>query len=377
MQRYRERVKSTFADVDLSAIEANLRQVRSRVGDRLVLAAVKADAYGHGAVAVSRHLEATKSADWLGVATVGEGVELRDAGVTLPILKLSGCFADEVDTALARDITLTVVDAETIDMVQAAALRAGKRATVHLKIDTGMGRIGEPSENAAQLAQRIDASYMLDLEGLFSHLAVADVPSHDSFTHEQTQRFREAVIAVTATRGRPPIVHLANSAGVMAHPDTWCDLVRPGIMIYGSPPSTEIPVTVELRPALAWKTRVAFVKTVVPGQTVSYGRTWAAVRETRVATIPVGYGDGFNRRLSNLGRVLIGGQSFPVVGRVCMDQFLVDLGPASDIARGDEVVLIGASGEESISATEMAETLGTISYEITCAISRRVSRRYV
>ncbi|WP_036921027.1 alanine racemase [Propionicicella superfundia] len=367
----------TYARVDLGAIEENLRGIRARVGDRLILSAVKADAYGHGAVPVARHLAAAGVTDRFGVATVAEGLELRRAGVELPILKLSPCFSDEVDAAVAHGITLTVVDATTIDMVAAAAGRAGVTVPVHLKIDTGMGRLGERPERAADLAALIDDAPNLDLEGLFSHLAVADVPAQDEYTAAQTRRFAAAVEAVTAARGRPRIVHLANSAGVLAHPDTWFDMVRPGIMIYGSYPDAATPRTVDLRPALAWSTRVSFVKDVVAGETVSYGRTWTAPRATRIATIPVGYGDGYNRRLSNTGRVLIEGRSYPIAGRVCMDQFMVDLGPGSAVSRGAEVVLVGRSGDERITTTELADLLGTISYEVTCAITRRVPREYV
>jgi alanine racemase len=366
----------TFARVDLGAIETNLRGIRERVGSRLVLAAVKADAYGHGAVPVARHLEATGVVDRFGVATVGEGVELRRAGISLPILKLSPCFPDETDAAIEHGITLAVVDEQTIGQVQDAAARAGVVVPVHLKIDTGMGRLGLRPERSAELAMLIDAASHLELEGFFSHLAVSDVPAQDEYTALQLRRFGEALAAVTAARGRPAIVHLANSGGVLAHPDTWFDMVRPGIMIYGSYPDATTPRTVDLRPALSWRSRVSFVKDVAKGETVSYGRTWAAPQDTRVATIPVGYGDGYNRRLSNTGRVLIDGRSYPIAGRVCMDQFLVDLGPGSTVARGAEVVLIGPSGDDEITASDMADLLGTISYEVTCVITRRVPRVY-
>jgi alanine racemase len=240
-----------------------------------------------------------------------------------------------------------------------------------------MGRIGVRPEAAVDLAREIDATGSLELEGFFSHLSAADCPEEADYTARQRRLFSDALDAVTAARGRPRIAHLANSAGVLAHPGTWFDLVRPGIMIYGSMPGPDTPATVPLTPALSWRTRVAFVKDVAAGESISYGRTWRAPRATRIATIPIGYGDGFNRRLSNVGRVLIGGQSYPIVGRICMDQFMVDIGPSSTIGRGAEVVLLGRSGDEEITATELADHIGTISYEVTCAISRRVPRVYI
>lgn len=366
----------TEARVDLGAVEANLRGVRARVGERLVLAAVKANAYGHGAVAVARHIERTGAADRLGVATIGEGIELREAGIALPILKFGPSFPDELAAAITHRVTLTVVDAATIQTAQVAAARADAHIFVHLKLDTGMRRVGSPPAQAVDLARLIDASPNLELEGVFSHLAVSDVPTEDDFTRRQSLLLRSAIEALTAARGRPSIVHLANSGGVLAHPDTWWDMVRPGIMIYGSYPGADTPRTVELRPALTWTSRVSFVKDVAAGESVSYGRTWVAPRDTRIATVPVGYGDGYNRRLSSTGRVLIDGRSYPIAGRVCMDQFMVDLGPGSPVETGSTVVLVGRSGADEITATEVAQTLGTISYEVTCAIAPRVPRVY-
>lgn len=367
---------SSIAHVDLSAITTNLGAVRARVGGRRVLAAVKADAYGHGAVAVARHIEATAAADYLGVATVAEGTELRLAGVRLPILKLSPCCPDDVAAAVATELTITVADEAGIRAAGAAATERGRTTAVHLKIDTGMRRVGCAPAAAPDLARLVDATAGLTLEGVFSHLAIADVPAGDEFTGDQIDRFRAAVAAVTAARGPVAFAHLANSAGVLAHPDSWFDMVRPGIMIYGSYPDPVTPRTVELAPALAWRTRVGFVKPVAAGESVSYGRTWASTRDTWIATLPVGYGDGFNRQLSNRGRVLIAGRSYPVVGRVCMDQTMIDLGPQTDVRAGDDVVLVGRSGDDRITVAELAELVETIPYEVTCLLTRRVERRY-
>lgn len=364
---------ATTATTHLDAVRANLDAVRARVGARLVLAAVKADAYGHGALAVSRMIEATGCADWLGVATVDEGVALRDAGVTLPILKLSHALTDDEATAcVARGIDLTVVDAASIDQAARTASDTGRTASVHLKIDTGMRRIGCEPADAPDLAARADAAG-LRLRGVFSHLPISDVPEGRDFTAAQIATFAAAVDAVAARRGRPELVHLANSGGVLMHPDAWFDLVRPGIMAYGSLPDPETDPTVRLRPALTWTTRVSFVKRVAAGETVGYGRTWTAPHDTTLATLPVGYGDGYSRLLSGRGRVLIGGASHPLVGRVCMDQCMVEIGDA-DVAPGAEAVLIGRQGDEQITVAEVAGLMGTIPYEVTCLINARVTR---
>ena len=368
----------TLAETDLDAIRANLDAVRARVGGRQVLAAVKADAYGHGAVEVGRMIERTGAADWLGVATVGEGLELREAGVTLPILKLSVARGPaEVEAAVRADITLVVIDDASVDETAAAAVRVGRMASVHLKVDTGMRRIGCEPADAPRLAERVDAVPQLTLGGVLSHLPISDSPAGEEFTRAQIALFAHTVAEIEATRGPVPLRHLANSGAILGHPDSWFDLVRPGIMIYGSFPDPQAPRTVALRPALRWTSAVSFVKRVRAGETVSYGRTWTAPRDTWIATVPVGYGDGCSRLLSNRGRMLVGGRPYPIVGRVCMDQTMLDLGPETTVRIGDEVVLIGAGGQEDITVAEVAGLMGTIPYEVTCLINRRVGRRWV
>lgn len=368
---------ATTATTRLDHIRANLDAIRARVGGRLVLAAVKADAYGHGAVPVSRMLEATGAADWLGVATVDEAVAIRDAGVRLPILKLSHALGDdEVAACVERDVDLAVVSAESIDQVGRVAAGLGRTASVHLKVDTGMRRIGCPPEAAPDLARRADAAG-LRLRGLFSHLPVSDTEGGREFTEAQVALFADVLDAVTAARGRVEITHLANSGGVLMHPDSWFDMVRPGIMVYGSLPDPTTPATVPLLPGLEWTTRVTFTKPVAAGESVGYGRTWVAPLDTTIATIPVGYGDGYSRLLSNRGRVLIGGAAYPIVGRVCMDQTMVDLGPDSTVATGDEVALVGRQGDEEITVQDVADHMGTIPYEVTCLINARVARATV
>ncbi|MFT4110510.1 alanine racemase [Propionicimonas sp.] len=367
---------SSVATTRLDHIRANLAAIRQRVGERLVLAAVKADAYGHGAVAVARMVERTGAADWLGVATVGEGLELRAAGIGLPILKLSVARGEEVRAAVAAGMTLCVTDAASIEEEAAAASDLGTTASLHLKVDTGMRRIGCEPEEAPGLARLADATAGVRLDGLFSHLPISDSPRGDAFTSGQIDLFRQTAQTVEAVHG-PLLKHLANSGAVLGHPDAWFDLVRPGIIVYGAYPDPAAERSIALAPGLEWRTRVTFVKRVRAGETVGYGRTWTAPRDTWIGTVPVGYGDGYSRLLSSRGRMLIGGRSYPIAGRVCMDQTMVDLGPATEVAVGDEVVLVGRSGAEEITTSELADAMGTIPYEVTCLITRRVARDQV
>lgn len=369
----------TTARTLLGNIEHNLRGIRARVGDRLVLAAVKANAYGHGAAAVSQMIERTGAADWLGVATVEEGLQLRDAGVSLPILKFSPTRdVDDVTRALLAGITLSVVDEASIAQVAAAADALDlSEVAVHLKVDTGMRRVGAEPADAPALAASIAGHPRLRLQGVFSHLPISDSPAGDEFTRQQAALFADTAAAIEAGVGPVELKHLANSGGVLGHPETWFDLVRPGIMIYGSLPDPQAQRTVDLRPGLEFTTRVSFVKPVAAGETIGYGRTFAAPADTWIATIPAGYGDGYSRLLSNRGRVLIGGVSYPIAGRVCMDQTMIDLGPEPVAAVGDEAVLIGRRGDAEITAENVAELMGTIPYEVTCLITQRVTREAI
>lgn len=369
-------IASSLATIRGDHIRDNLLRIRAQIGDRQILAAVKANAYGHGAVRIARQIQTTGAADRLGVATVGEGAELRAAGIELPILKLSVARGDEVGAAVAAGLTLTVTDAESILAAGAAAERAGRSIGVHLKVDTGMRRIGCEPEQALVLAELADQTPGIQLEGIFSHLPISDSPSGDEFTAAQVERFGALAAQLEAARG-PLLKHLANSGAVLGHPDAWFDLVRPGIMIYGSYPDPEAARSIELEPALEWRSRVSFVKPVRAGETVGYGRTWTAAADTWIGTVPIGYGDGYSRLLSNRGRMLIGGRSYPIAGRVCMDQTMLDLGPETSVQVGAEVTLIGRDGAAEITVSEVAELMGTIPYEVTCLITPRVERHFV
>jgi len=376
----------TYAQVDLSVLERNLDAIRTRVGFRKILLPVKANAYGHGlteqsstgtmTAPLARFLQDRTAVDWFGVATVEEGVRLRAAGITLPILKLSQTQNPELARAIGAGLTLTVVDPVTIWEASAAAETVGTTVDVHLKIDTGMRRIGCSPAVAARFAQLAEESPYLKLQGVFTHFAASEDPGEDDFTNRQIAQFREAVADIEETLGRGlELVHAANSGAVERHEDAWFDMVRPGILAYGYSQSS--PAEVGVDPVLSLVSHVSFVKTVHAGETVSYGRTWVASRDTRVATVPVGYGDGYARRLSNQAEVLILGQRLPQIGTICMDQIMVDLGPDSDIGVGEQVTLIGRDRGETIGADRLAGLAGTISYEILCDIASRVPRVYI
>ncbi len=367
---------ATHARIHLGNVRDNLRAIRAAVGrERKVLVAVKANGYGHGAVEVSRMAEATGTAEWLGVATVPEGIELREAGLRLPILKLGPTFPWEMEAAVAAGLTLAVGSREEADAAAAAARAAGRPADVHLKVDTGMGRVGVTQEEAPALALHLSALPGVELGGVFTHLPVSDA-ADPAWTREQISRFRAVAADVQEAACRKLLAHCANSGAVLGHEASWLDMVRPGIMVYGFRPDPATPDTIPLKPGMSLVTRVSFLKQVAAGTSIGYGRTWVAPCDTFIATIPAGYADGFNRLFSNRGRVLIGGRSYPVAGRVCMDQTMVDLGPETDVAVGDEVVLMGRSGEAEIRCEEWAEKLGTITYEVTCQVSPRVTRVY-
>jgi alanine racemase len=367
----------TYIRIHLDHIRFNIEGVRKAVGQRRnILIAVKANAYGHGAVKVSRLAEHA-GVNWLGVATVPEAIQIREAGIRLPILKFSPAFEEEMRSALHNNLTLTVCETENIRALQAVCSAEKIKGRVHLKVETGMGRIGVPITEAPAMAAYIENQCPdLVLEGIFTHLPVSDVPESD-FTQSQITRFKAVVEGIHNTLGRKVnLVHCANSGAVLGHEPGWLDMVRPGIMIYGHYPDPRSPRSIPLKPGMSMVTRVSFIKKVTAGTSIGYGRTWFASQDTWIATIPVGYADGFNRLFSNRGRVLINGRSYPVVGRVCMDQSMIDLGPETDVKVGDQVVLMGRSGAEEITCDEWAEMLNTITYEVTCQINPRVTRVY-
>jgi alanine racemase len=369
-------IRPTRVEIDLSAIQANVGLAVRLAGMAKIMAVVKADAYGHGAVPVAR-AALSAGAAWLGVAIPEEGTQLRQAGLSCPILVLGPISPDQAHLSAEQNLDQCVSDPGQIESLNRAGQACGRAVAVHLKIDTGMGRVGIPPAEAERVATRIDASSHLRLAGLMTHLAEAD-SKDPGFTAEQVARFRAVADAIGATLGVRPLLHAANSAGVLYHPDARLDLVRPGIMLYGCPPRrTPQPEDPPLRPPLRFRTAVSQAKTVLAGTSLSYGRTFITERPTRVATLPVGYADGLWRSLSNAGVVLIRGRRVPIVGRVCMDMTLVDVTDLPAIGPGEEAVLIGRQGGAAITADEVAGQLGTISYEVLCRIGPRVPRVYL
>ena len=359
--------------VDLDAITHNLGAIRKRVGVP-VMGIVKAEAYGHGLVPVARHLQA-QGVDQLGVAFLEEGIALREAGITLPILVLGGIFGPQAADLIAHDLEVTVSSLDKLRQVEAAAGSLGRKAIVHLKVDTGMERIGVHSYSCAALIEAAVASQWCTIKGIYSHLACSDDPS-SPMTALQVERFAEACAHFERLGAPMPLRHLANSGGVLHFPETWLDMVRPGIVLYGVLPDPASQRSMDLRPALSLVSQVVYFKVVRAGNPVSYGATWAPAADTRVVTVPIGYGDGWPRALSSRGQVLVRGHRYPVVGRICMDQFMVDIG-CDSAWNEDEVVLVGTSGAETITVEDVALAAGTIGYEILTGLNGRIPRAYL
>jgi alanine racemase len=365
--------RPAWAEIDLSAIAHNVEQIKKiTAASAKICAVVKADAYGHGAIAVARTaLQA--GADQLAVAIVNEAVDLRRAGFQVPILVLGHTPAYQAALVVGHDITQTVFSIEAAQALSRIAVSAGKTAKVHIKIDTGMGRIGIRPEDAGQFAAAVAALPGLVIEGAFSHFASSD--SFDKqFTYEQYNRFMEGLEYIKGQGIEIPIRHIANSAAVLELPQMHLDMIRPGIIMYGLWPSDEVERNIELRPAMKLKTKVGFLKDVPSNVSLSYGRTYFTSKSSRIATLPIGYADGWSRLLANQAEVLVRGQRAPLVGRVCMDQCMVDVTHIPDVCAGDEVLLFGG---EHLPVEEVAEKLGTINYEVVCMLGKRLPRVYI
>ncbi len=364
--------RSTKAVVDLGAIAYNISEIRKRIGKkRDLMAVVKADGYGHGSVEVSR-TALTNGANCLGVAIPEEGQQLREAGIDVPILVLGLIQPEEaykiVDSGLEQAISSLEL-AEALDQISS---KVGTRINAHIKLDTGMGRVGLLPKDAVAFAKRASRFKNLNIKGIFSHFSCAD-DVDKTFAKKQIEVFNRLVRDIEASGIKIPKKHIANSAGILDLPESFCDLVRPGIMIYGLYPSAEVGHSIELKPAMAFLTKVIFVKWVSPGCPISYGRTFVTQKEAMVATLPVGYADGYNRLLSGRGEVLIKGHRVALVGRICMDMCMIDVSEVKNVQPGDEVILFG----KGLSVDEIAEKIGTINYEVVCAVGKRVPRVYV
>ncbi|NPV53497.1 MAG: alanine racemase [Firmicutes bacterium] len=379
--------RPTRAEINLDNIAHNMREIRRKIGPGPeIMAVVKADAYGHGAEKVSATVLGS-GATWLGVATVEEGILLRKSGIIAPILILGTIFPPQAKRALRYGLTVTVSDYEFAEALALCATQEGRRAKVHVKIDTGMSRIGVTPGDAVSFVRRLAALPNIEIEGVFTHFATAD--SDLDFARVQLDRFNGVLASLSEGGIKIPIRHAANSAAILTLLESHFNMVRAGIIIYGlSPfglqgrmpshhgPGSSPNPTLDLRPALSLKTRVAYVKRVPAGTPVSYGCTHVTRCATTIATLPIGYADGLIRALSNKGHVLIKGQRCPIVGTICMDTCMVDAGDL-EVEAGDEAVLIGRQDNREITAEEVADAAGTINYEIVCAISKRVPRIYL
>jgi len=373
----------TWAEVSLRALGENFRAVQSHVGQEVTICAVvKADGYGHGAVECARALE-SEGAQWLGVTDAAEGLALRGAGVKGRILLMTGIWKGEEDAVVAENLTPTVWEPWHIESIERAAREQhpSRRVPVHLKLDTGMNRLGVSPEALPRLCEMLSASKHLTLEGVSTHLASAEVLDAEDATR-QVKRF-DAGLAVLQNYGlRPSLIHMGNSAAMTARPDTWKTMVRPGIALYGySLAFTRggkhaAVASLALKPVLAWKTRVLTVKDVAAGEAIGYMGTFVTKAQSRIAVLPVGYADGYPRLLSNRARVIVGGDYAPVVGRVSMDLTIVDVSHIAGVAVADEVVLIGNSSGKSVDAVELARLCESVPYEILCGLSQRVPRVY-
>lgn len=376
--------RPAWAEVDRDALRANAAVISERLAPAALCAVVKADGYGHGAITAARAF-LDGGAKGLAIAIVDEGLELRAAGITAPILLLSEPPPDSVDAAVDAGLTLTLATPAGVAAAKSAARRAGGRIPVHIKVDTGMHRMGVEVEHLDALLEEISGSDELVIEGLWTHLSVADESDEDSagFTATQLERLEQAVEVARARGLEIPIVHAANSAGGLSSPDARLSMVRSGLALYGEVPNDGVRLRaegespLELRPALTIKAAVSAVRQLKAGDRPSYGRRRPLATDATVATVPIGYADGFPRALFEAGaEVLIGGKRHPLAGMVTMDQIVVDVG-TDEVAVGDEVVLLGRQGDEEITAREWASHLGTITYEVLCGIGPRVPRREV
>ena len=371
--------RPTFARVNLDNLAFNFHSVKNFVGKNIeYMAVVKADAYGHGAVCCAKRLEA-EAVDWLGVALPEEGLELRASGIKTRILCLGSFWAGQENLLLENNLTAVIYQPEIGERLNRAAKKKNLTANVHIKIDTGMGRIGVRFDQVKEFAEKFKKFKNLNVEGIMTHFAAADNMEENDFTHKQIKRFDSAVEIFEQNGFKPKYKDLANSPGAVAHKESRRNLVRIGGILYGLgddvlPKKIKKP---DLKPVLSLETQIAHLKRVPKGETLGYSRTFTTAKDSIIATIPIGYQDGYSRSLSNQGQVIVNDYFAPVVGRISMDWTLLDVSEVPNVKVNDEVILIGKQKELEIRASDLAKNLKTISYEITCGINRRVTRKYV
>ncbi|MBS4959668.1 MAG: alanine racemase [Clostridiales bacterium] len=365
------------AEIDLDAVEENIQAIQALIGPQAkVMGVIKADAYGHGALEVAKVLE-ENGVERFAVALPDEGIELRKGGIEAPILSLGYAPIQKAQDMIQYDIAQTIFSVQSAEVLSQAAQSIGKKAKVHIKIDTGMGRIGFlPGPQAVEEIVKISTLPFLELEGIFTHFAAADELEKD-FTYQQKEKFESMVEALKKRGVCFPVVHAANSAGLMDFDCLKFDCVRAGIILYGLYPSDEVKKDrLQLKPVMSVRSVVSFVKEVPAGTPISYGRTFVTKRKSMIATVPIGYADGYVRGMQQGGRMIVRGCYAPIVGRVCMDQCMIDVTDIPQVKIGDLVTVIGKDGEAEVTCDEVAEVLNTINYEIVCMIGRRVPRKY-
>ena len=368
-----ENERKSAAIINLNNIRKNLKGIREKVGDKVkICPAVKADAYGHGAVAISKMIENEKLAEYLGVATVEEGIELRENGINLPILLFGVTFKDQLQKAIENNLTLTIVSLKTLEDTINISQKLNKKAKIHIKVDTGMGRIGATASESIEIIKNAYKSENIILEGVFTHFPKSD-EKDKSFSLNQIEIFKKLKKDVENLNINIPLFHMANSGAILDLPSSYFDMVRPGVMTYGYYPSKETSESIKIYPSMKLRTEIAFIKKVKKGTPISYGGTFIAPKDCYIATVPIGYADGLNRQLSNRHDVIIDNKTYKIAGRVCMDQTMIYLeDDFYDI--GTEVVFFDF---DKITVSTVAEELSTIPYEVTCWISKRVKRYYI
>jgi len=368
-------VRPTLVEVDLKRLTDNFHAIRQHVVPARVMPILKANAYGHGLVRVAQHLESL-GADYIGVAVLEEGILLREKGIRMPILVLGGILGNQVPGFLKYNLTITASSVEKLCQVDEVAAQMGVKARVHLKIDTGMERIGVHYYNAQAFLETALKCRSIDFEGIYSHFANADLPDL-SDARLQLEHFMEVLYFFERhSLPPPPLRHMANSPAILQLPEATFDMVRPGLLLYGVYPSRQISHAITVRPALSWKSRVVYFKVILPGHPVGYGSTWQTDHMVRAVTAPVGYGDGYFRSMSGKAQVILRGKRYPVVGRISMDQIVINI-EWDSAYNDDEVILIGESGTESITCEDLADWAGTIPYEVLTNINTRVPRIYL
>ena len=380
MSNYDQARRPTWAEIDLNNLASNFKKIRERVSPAArVMAIVKANAYGHGAVECTRRL-AKEGADWFGVALPEEGMELRAAGISQPVLCLGGYWPGQAALCVQQRLTPVVYRVDMIEALNRAADNAGVVADVHVKVDTGMGRLGVRFDQLSEFVAALEPFRNVRIDGLMSHLAAADDAACQPLTRDQIQRFDDAVGLFRDLGYRPTHLHLANSAGVFGHRESWGNMVRPGGVLYGLWRDV-LPLSIsnaELLPVMSLHSRISLLKWVPPGETIGYGCTFEASRKSLIATLPIGYHDGYMRGLSNRAHVIVRGMYAPVVGRISMDLTLVDVTNVPGVEIDDQVVLLGSQNPElKVTAEDLARISGTLSYEVTCGVSERVPRVYI